>query len=115
MAIGAWAFGIPTSESHALIAGLTGAAIALQGGLDGVNPSEWIKVIYGLVLSTVLGFAVGFVVCKLLAVICYRFDRRKTNAFFSKAQVAGSAAVAFMHGARTVRSSWEFSCLGCFS
>jgi|GEM_PF-1722619 len=31
-AIGAWAFGIPTSESHALIAGLTGAAIALQGG-----------------------------------------------------------------------------------
>lgn len=44
-AIGAWAFGIPTSESHALIAGLTGAAIALQGGLDGVNPSEWIKVI----------------------------------------------------------------------
>ena len=26
----AWAFGIPTSESHALIAGLTGAAIALQ-------------------------------------------------------------------------------------
>ena len=99
-AIGAWAFGIPTSESHALIAGLTGAAIALQGGLDGVNPSEWIKVIYGLVLSTVLGFAVGFVVCKLLAVICYRFDRRKTIAFFSKAQVAGSAAVAFMHGAQ---------------
>lgn len=82
-AIGAWAFGIPTSESHALIAGLTGAAIALQGGLDGVNPSEWIKVIYGLVLSTVLGFAVGFVVCKLLAVICYRFDRRNPISFLS--------------------------------
>lgn len=36
-AVGAWYFGIPTSESHALIAGLTGAAIALQGGMDGVN------------------------------------------------------------------------------
>ena len=59
-AIGAWYFGIPTSESHALIAGLSGAAIALQGGLGGINFSEWIKVIYGLVLSTVIGFAVAF-------------------------------------------------------
>ena len=31
-ATAAWAFGIPTSESHALIAGLSGAAIALHGG-----------------------------------------------------------------------------------
>jgi len=29
-AVLAWLFGIPTSESHALIAGLSGAAIALQ-------------------------------------------------------------------------------------
>ena len=29
-AVMAWLFGIPTSESHALIAGLSGAAIALQ-------------------------------------------------------------------------------------
>ena len=33
----AFLFGIPTSESHALIAGLTGSAIALHGSLDGVN------------------------------------------------------------------------------
>lgn len=33
----AWKFGIPTSESHALIAGLTGAAIAMHGGLGGVK------------------------------------------------------------------------------
>ena len=30
-AVAAWWFGIPTSESHALIAGLSGAAIALHG------------------------------------------------------------------------------------
>jgi PiT family inorganic phosphate transporter len=49
-ATAAWYFGIPTSESHALIAGLTGAAIALQKGLSGINGSEWVKVLYGLVL-----------------------------------------------------------------
>ena len=32
-----WLFGIPTSESHALIAGISGAAIALQGGFAGIN------------------------------------------------------------------------------
>ena len=39
-------FGIPTSQSHSLIAGLTGAAIAL-GGANSVNVHEWMKVIYG--------------------------------------------------------------------
>ena len=46
----AWAFGIPTSESHALIAGLTGGAIAIHGGLGGVNGAEWVKVVYGMVI-----------------------------------------------------------------
>ena len=50
----AWVFGIPTSESHALIAGLTGSAIAMHNSLDGVNGSEWIKVVYGI------GISVGF-------------------------------------------------------
>ena len=36
-AVAAWAFGIPTSESHALLAALSGAAVALQGTLSGVN------------------------------------------------------------------------------
>ena len=58
----AWKFGIPTSESHALIAGLTGGAIALHGGLEGVNGSEWVKVLYGLVISVILGFVLGYIV-----------------------------------------------------
>ena len=44
-AVMAWYFGIPTSESHALIAGLSGAAIALHSGLAGINGNEWIKVL----------------------------------------------------------------------
>jgi len=99
-AVGAWYFGIPTSESHALIAGLTGAAIALQGGLDGVNAQEWLKVIYGLVLSTLIGFGAGYVVCKLISVLFASSDRRKMNTFFSGAQVVGGAAMAFVHGAQ---------------
>lgn len=99
-AIAAWAFGIPTSESHALIAGLSGAAIALQGGFSGINGAEWMKVIYGLLLSTFLGFGSGLGVVKIIEFLCKRADRRKANRFFGKAQIGGAAAMAFMHGAQ---------------
>ena len=79
--VGASIFGIPTSESHSLIAGLSGAAIAIQHGTGGINGAEWVKVLYGLVLSLVLGFGTGWVVCKI-------------------AQIAGAAAMSFMHGAQ---------------
>ncbi len=98
-ATAAWAFGIPTSESHALIAGITGAAIALQGG-DGINGNEWMKVVYGLFMSSIMGFGIGYIVTKLIGFICKGMDRRKTNSFFQKAQVGGGAAMAFMHGAQ---------------
>ncbi len=98
--VGASIFGIPTSESHSLIAGLTGAALAVQGGLDGVNGQEWIKVIYGLVLSLALGFALGWGICKALTIICANLDRRRTNKAFKYAQIFGAAAMSFMHGAQ---------------
>ncbi len=99
-ATGASRFGIPTSESHALIAGLSGAAIALHGSLDGINPAEWVKVLYGLGLSTVLGFGSGFLCARLSEALCRGMDRRKTEGFFKKAQIFAGASMAFMHGAQ---------------
>lgn len=113
-AVGAWYFGIPTSESHALIAGLSGAAIALQGGMNGINKAEWVKVLYGLVLSTILGFIVGYLICKLLTILLRNSDRRKMNQFFTKAQVAGGALVAFMHGAQDGQKFLGVLLLGVF-
>ena len=93
-------FGIPTSESHSLIAGLSGAAIAIQHGVGGINMDEWVKVLYGLVLSLALGFATGWAVCKLLTVLCSGLERRLANRFFGGAQIVGAAAMSFMHGAQ---------------
>ena len=98
--VGASIFGIPTSESHSLIAGLTGAALATQGGLDGVNMNEWVKVLYGLVLSLAIGFALGWGICKGLTLLCRNIDRRRANGFFTGAQIFGAAAMSFMHGAQ---------------
>ena len=93
-------FGIPTSESHSLIAGLTGAAIAINNGLGGINGAEWVKVLYGLVMSLLLGFGSGWLICKLLTWVCAGLDRRKANGFFRYAQIFGAAAMSCMHGAQ---------------
>jgi PiT family inorganic phosphate transporter len=96
----AFFFGIPTSESHALIAGLTGSAIALNGSFDAVNGAEWVKVLYGIVISVTLGFGLGWIVCKLVTKLFYNVERRKTEPVFKYAQIAGAAYSAFMHGAQ---------------
>ncbi len=100
-ATAAWYFGIPpTSESHALIAGLTGSAVAFQGSFAGVNGAEWIKVIAGLLISTVMGFGLGWGITKLIEMLFKNVDRRKTIGFFRNLQIAGAASMAFMHGAQ---------------
>lgn len=99
-ATAAWYFGIPTSESHALIAGISGAAVAVQGNFSGINAKEWIKVLYGIIISTLLGFVLGYISSKLTVFFFKNKNRMKTERFFSGAQVVGGASMAFMHGAQ---------------
>ena len=99
---------------EALIAGLSGAAIALQGGMGGINGAEWVKVLYGLALSTVLGFSFGWIAAKLTVFTCRGFDRRKTTRFFRGAQIGGGAAMAFMHGAQDGQKFMGVFLLGMF-
>ncbi|MEA5060008.1 MAG: inorganic phosphate transporter [Candidatus Pelethousia sp.] len=113
-ATAAWAFGIPTSESHALIAGLSGAAIALHSSLDGINFSEWVKVLYGLGLSTILGFVMGFGLTRFIEAACRNAERRKLAGFFRNAQIAGGAGMAFMHGAQDGQKFMGVFLLGIF-
>ena len=99
-AVIAFAFGIPTSESHSLIAGLTGSAIALHGSLVAVNGSEWGKVLLGIVISVTLGFGLGYLVCKIVTVLFRRAERQRAASTFRYAQIVGAAYSAFMHGAQ---------------
>lgn len=97
--VAAWWFGIPTSESHALIAGLTGAAMAL-GGLQAVNATEWWKVLIGLVVSTVLGLGGGYLITKLIIFIFRGVNRILSNKIFTIGQAFSAMAMAFLHGAQ---------------
>ncbi len=97
--VSAWKFGIPTSESHALIAGLMGAGIAYNG-LSAFKIVEFEKVLWGIVISTVVGFAAAYAVTKLVGFLFRRVKRAKANRFFSIGQIASAALMATSHGAQ---------------
>ena len=92
-AAGAWRFGIPTSESHALAAGIAGAALALPGGVSNLRPGPWGRVLLGLVLSVVLGFLGGALAARAL-------PGGGRSGLYSGGQVLGAGASAFLHGAQ---------------
>ena len=58
-ALAAWRFGLPTSESHALLAGLSGGALALGGGPDRLSAGAWLMALAGLGLSLPAGIIAG--------------------------------------------------------
>ena len=95
-----WFFEIPSSQSHAIVAGLSGAAISLQNSFSGINLQEWKKVIIGLIVMNLLVFIIGFVTTKIIELICKDMDRRKTNKFFGVSQIFSSAIMSFMNGAQ---------------
>ena len=71
-------------------------------------------VIYGLLLSTFLGFGFGFVTVRGIESLFRRADRRRTNPLFKKAQIFGGAAMAFMHGAQDGQKFLGVFMLGIF-
>ena len=87
-------FGIPTSETHGLIAGLTGATIAIYG-IQSVSLREWLNVIIGLFWSIIGTFFIGFLVYKILKKV--EFKNKKS---IEKWQILGCLGMSFMHGAQ---------------
>lgn len=98
-AVAAWWFGIPTSESHALMAGLTGAALAVQGG-SGVGFACWSRILWGLFVSLVFGFGLGFFTAKIFTWLTRRASRKNMNRTFRCAQIGGGIVNSLLHGAQ---------------
>lgn len=87
--------GIPTSETHGLIAGLTGGAVAIYGW-SAVSLQEWKNVIIGLVWS-VLG---TWIICFCLYKIFFKYIEKKKDRDIKKMQILSCCGMSFMHGAQ---------------
>ncbi len=93
----AWRFGLPTSESHELIASLAGAGFATAGP-SVLLWAGWKKVVMGLGFSTILGFGLSLIVMGVLYYLVRRMTVVTVRAIFGRAQILSSAFMAFSHG-----------------
>jgi PiT family inorganic phosphate transporter len=93
----AWYYGLPTSESHGLVAGLTGAGVA-AAGWDAVQWDGWQKVLIGILFSTFLGFFFGLFFMIAILWIARRWRPSTVKVVFGRLQILSSALMAFSHG-----------------
>lgn len=93
----AWKYGLPTSESHALISGLAGAGLAYQGWRV-LLFEGWKKVLVGLFFSTFLGFVLAYLIFFLTAFLFQNTGISKVRKIFGRLQVLSASFMAFSHG-----------------
>jgi inorganic phosphate transporter, PiT family len=110
-----WRGGIPSSSSHALIGGLIGATIAASGtgalNVDGIVG----KVLVPLVVSPVLGIAIGFALMVVLLNLFRRSHPRQINERFRRLQLLSAAYMAFAHGSNDAQKTMGIMTLALVS
>lgn len=106
-------FGIPTSESHGLVAGLIGSGVAV-GGFDVVVGSGTNKVLFGLVTSPTLGFFGGMALMVLIYWLLFRVSYGIVRAVFGRAQLVSAGFMAFSHGSNDGQKTMGVIALALF-
>lgn len=90
-------FGLPTSESHGIVAAIAGAAVAVAG-TDALLWHGWQKVFTGVGAAVVFGFAGAFLVMVGILWLFRRANPSTMRRLFAPLQVISSAFMAFSHG-----------------
>ena len=89
-----WYFGIPSSSSHALIGGLTGAVVAGLG-FQAVKWSGFKVILAALIISPLVGFLVGSIIMTILFWMFKDVPPHKINNNFRRLQVLSACMAAF--------------------
>jgi PiT family inorganic phosphate transporter len=110
-----WRLGIPSSSSHALIGGLLGAVIIAEGTAAVIWQGVVDKVLIPLVLSPVLGIAIGFLFMVVLLNLFRRAHPRRINDRFRRLQVLSAGFMAFSHGSNDAQKTMGIITLALFT
>ncbi|HEY3564314.1 MAG TPA: anion permease [Casimicrobiaceae bacterium] len=109
-----WAWGLPSSSSHALIGGLVGAGVA-KAGFGAVVYSGLTKTALGIVLSPLL----GFVLAQLIAVIVAWVNRKSmpfaVDRRFRILQLVSAGAYSLGHGGNDAQKTMGIIAVLLFS
>lgn len=97
--------GLPTSSSHALVGGMAGAAVA-RGGFEVLVSDGLRKIGVFIVLSPLIGMAVGFLLALAIQWIFHGYKNvARLNRGFRAGQLASAAAFSLGHGANDAQKT----------
>jgi PiT family inorganic phosphate transporter len=92
-----WWYGLPSSSSHALIGGYVGAAMAAAGPRS-IIAAGMIKIAWFIVLSPLIGMALGFIIMWTVTWIFRRATPHGVDVLFRRLQFVSAAAFSLGHG-----------------
>jgi PiT family inorganic phosphate transporter len=97
--------GLPSSSSHALVGGMAGAAVA-RAGFDVLQAEGLRKIGVFIVLSPLIGLALGLIITVVIMWTFHRVRRVETlNRGFRRGQLVSAAAFSLGHGANDAQKT----------
>src|SRR5918911_328338 len=112
-----WWLGLPTSNSHALVGGYAGAAMAAHRGLGGglLIPSGWTKTTIFIVASPLIGMVLGFIFMLTVFWIFRRSSPSSVDKAFRRGQLFSAAAFSLGHGGNDAQKTMGIITLALMS
>jgi PiT family inorganic phosphate transporter len=110
-----WWWAIPSSSSHCLIGGVTGAVLATAGG-DFVKWQGIVKkVLIPTLAAPLIGFTVGIAIMLALFWMFRHAQPQRVYRRFRLAQLASASVMAFSHGSNDAQKTMGVITLALFS
>ncbi len=95
--INTWLLGLPTSSSHALLSGITGAAVA-KAGFKAIIWSGWGPLLAFIILSPVIGFILGAINMVVVSWLARRTHPHQVDTLFRRLQLVSAGIYSLGHG-----------------
>jgi inorganic phosphate transporter, PiT family len=99
-----WYFGIPSSSSHALVGGLVGAGLA-RAGVRAIQVGGLLKIVESLIVSPLVGFALGFLLMIAILWACRRSRPSRLSPLFRRLQMLSAGFMAISHGSNDAQKT----------
>ncbi len=109
-----WYYGLPSSSSHALIGGLIGAAVS-KAGTQTLVWSGIIKTSLFIVISPVVGMALGFIFMVIAMNLSRHSNMVKNDKVFRKLQLLSAAIYSMGHGMNDAQKTMGIIAMALFS
>ena len=109
-----WAFGIPSSSSHALIGGLVGAGTA-KAGVSAVVWSGLGPTLLAIVLSPLIGFALALVLVFITTWAAHRSSPYVADHAFRSLQLVSASLYSLGHGGNDAQKTMGIIAVLLFS